>query len=104
MTEKNTDPNIGLKLTEALKTLLTEHTFEVGDLVQWKPGMQNRVSDGPFVVCDVLLEPLIEVEVQSRSPYFREPLTIKLGFIDDDGDFLEFHCDARRFEPWDGAA
>jgi len=33
------------------------------------------------------------------SPYFGEPLSLVLGIVDPDGDFVELRYDARRFEP-----
>jgi len=79
------------------------HVFAKNQLVKWKKGLKNRKlpkENQPAVVIDVLSPPLIS-EAESGTPYFREPLDILLGFIDErDGDFLVFHYDSRRFEPY----
>lgn len=76
-----------------------KHTFAVGDIVGWKPGMSNRKPDGPFVVVKVLQVPITDAEASSGSQYFNEPLDIVLGHIDSRGEFLMHHYDSRRFQP-----
>lgn len=93
-------------LVETLKqrhqTFLATNDFKPGDIVQWKPGMRHKRSHGPFVVAEVFDEPVFGVGESSRSAYFREPLDLVLGAIDKDGDFVLFHHDSRRFEPYNG--
>lgn len=86
-------------LKEAFQTLSEENTFRPGDLVEWKPGMQNRRTSGPFIVVKVLDEPVFggEEHESSGHPLFREPLDIVCGLIATDGEFLCLHCDSRRF-------
>lgn len=86
-------------LKETFQTFSEENTFEPGDLVEWKPGMQNRRTDGPFIVVKVLDEPVFDNEEHNSSghPLFREPLDIVCGLIATDGEFLCFHYDSRRF-------
>lgn len=98
----------GAALQERYRQLARRHTFNPGDLVTWKPGLKNRRvprSNQPAVVLDVLTEPVFDSERDSGSPYFREPLDIVLGvFIDEGphrGDFLNWHFDSRRFQPWE---
>ena len=85
-------------LKEAFQTFSEENTFAPGDLVEWKPGMQNRRTVGPFVVVKVLDEPVFDSEEHKSSghPLFREPLGIVCGLITADGEFLYFHYDSRR--------
>ncbi len=85
-------------LREKLDLLNTVHTFEVGDIVQYKPGLKNKKGDGPFIVTELLESPTFDKESPSGNCYFMEPLDIKLGEIND-GDFVEYHYDSRRFEP-----
>jgi hypothetical protein len=84
----------------ALNALMAvSHTFEPGDLVEWKPGLQNKRSAGPFVVHQVLDEPVIDSTDDTGSCYFREPLDFLLGIRDREGDFVIHHYDSRRFQP-----
>jgi hypothetical protein len=80
------------------------HNFQRGDLVQWKAGMKNRIKPDlgqPAIVMEVLAEPLFHAGAQPGSQLFREPLDILLGIINsEDGAFLIFHFDKRRFEPF----
>lgn len=79
------------------------HDFEVGQLVCWKEGLKHkkRPRQGePAVVIGVLEEPILAPTDEPGSPYFREPLDLVLGVLDEDGDFMTFHYDSRRFEPF----
>lgn len=88
---------------EAARSLLNDHhIFEPLQLVQWKPYLKNRKTGGPFVVVEVLDKPRVSTVDESGSSYFKEPLDIILGYVDTDGDFLTFHYDSRRFEPFKG--
>ena len=94
-------------LTQRYQALNTRHRFKPGDLVCWKPGMRNRryPRDGrPAVVLEVLAEPLFDSDTETGSTYYREPLDLVLGtFLDEGehrGDFLSWHFDGRRFQPW----
>jgi len=72
-----------------------------GELVQWKPGMKNRTTpeyDMPMVVVEVLAAPFLDTKFDSGSVYFREPLDIILGFIDEGDEFSALYYDSRRFE------
>jgi len=79
------------------------HRFKVGDLVTWKPGMRNRrmpAYDDVVIVSAVLEGGRYGPEKSSGSPYFREPETIKVAFVDEsDGEFVEFCMDRQRFRP-----
>lgn len=89
MTDRLTQ--LAASLTEA------QEPFKVGDKITWKEGLRNKRCEGPLIVTQVLDEPVFDGEENPGSPYFREPLTIKAVYLDDDGDLLEYHYDARRF-------
>jgi len=87
-------------LKERLQSFLDTTCFMPGDLVQWKAGMKNKrlpESDQLAVVVEVLPKPVTDEDKGSSGSYFLEPLDIKLGMLDDDGDFVIFHYDSRRF-------
>jgi len=82
-----------------------EQQIQKGMLVQWKPGLKNRKRprpNEPAVVIDILATPFYDQENGSGTPYFREPMDLVLGMVDDDGEFIIFHYDARRFRPHSG--
>lgn len=87
------------KLIAMCRLFNEKHTFAVGDIVGWKPGMSNRNVDGPFVVVKVLQVPITDAESNSGSQYFNEPLDVVLGHINSRGEFVVHHHDSRRFEP-----
>lgn len=93
---------ISSDLKEKFALFTKKHDFKPGDLVQWKPGMKNKNGDGPYIVVAVLSEAVMDSGKESGSPYFREPLDITLAEIHSDGDFLIYHYDSRRFEPYTG--
>ena len=85
-------------LKQALEALNQKNTFKPGDIVGWKPGMKHKRSEGPFIVVEVLDEPIINTNAEAGSAYFREPLDLVLGsFIG--GDFVTFYYDSRRMQP-----
>ncbi|MCU0782758.1 MAG: hypothetical protein MUF81_01660 [Verrucomicrobia bacterium] len=91
------------KLKEFLTSFDTRHSFEKGMLVEWKPGLQNKKKPRygePGIVVEVLGVPVLGQTDESGSAYFREPLDLIVGFIEDDGDFVVFHYDQRRFKPY----
>ena len=93
------------QLQESYDSFLRNYEFKKGEVVKWKKGLKNRrlpEENQPAIVIEVLDEPIINSESNSGTPYFREPLNIALGIIDRDGDFLIFHYDKRRFEPYIG--
>ena len=102
------DGDLGTVLLERYAALNMTHAFQPGELVCWKPGLRNRHAPAygtPAVVLEVLDPPIYDGEQESGSAYFREPLSLVIGlFWNRDphrGDFIAFHVDERRFEPWD---
>ena len=85
-------------LKQAFETFNQKITFKPGDIVEWKPGMKHKRSEGPFVVVEVLGEPIIDTNAEAGSAYFREPLDLVLGSFFG-GDFVLFHYDSRRMQP-----
>ncbi len=82
--------------------LAIKHDFKAGDLVRWKQGLKNKRSplyDQPAIVIDVLERPLRDTESDAGSPYFGESLDLVLGVLVD-MEFLMYHFDKRRFEPF----
>lgn len=85
-------------LKQAFETFNQKSTFKPGDIVEWKPGMKHKRSEGPFIVVEVLDESIVDAENGPGSAYFREPLDLVLGsFIN--GDFVIFYYDSRRMQP-----
>ena len=59
----------------------------------------------PCIVIQVLQETLHNnPEGGAGSKYFREPLDLIVGVVDDDKELDLYHVDSRRFEPYDEAA
>ncbi|MCF7984277.1 MAG: hypothetical protein K9L70_07725 [Thiohalocapsa sp.] len=101
------DADPGEILLERLALLNRPHRFAPGDLVTWKPGLKNRRvprHGRAAVVVAVLAAPLLDSERESGSAYYREPHDLVLGVLWDRepgrGDFVTFHFDSRRFQPW----
>ena len=88
------------RLTAAFEKLNKKNTFKPGDIVDWKPGLRNKNSYGPFVVVEVLDSPIFDnAEDGSGSQYFRESLDIILGKIMDNKKmFITHFYDSRRME------
>ena len=85
-------------LKQAFETFNQKNTFKPGDIVEWKPGMKHKRTEGPFIVVEVLDEPIVDTVAEAGSAYFREPLDLILGcFLN--GDFVTFHYDSRRMQP-----
>lgn len=117
--QKGGKPRINAKNLEALGSTLTHVrqleklrdtyfrpvTHAVGDLIQWKSGMMNHKLPQygePVVVMDVLDPPMNDTDGPG-SPYFNEPITIKIGWIDNKtGNFYMIGVDGARFEKFDG--
>ena len=88
------------QLLDRFQLLNTVENFEVGDIVTWKEGLRNKKhpeAGSVAIVVKVFDEPMFDACAGAGSPYFNEPLTFLVGIIDDDGDFLCFHSDSRRF-------
>ncbi len=85
-----------------------EKALRPGMLAVWKPGLKNRrfpAYGHPAIVVELLDPPLLDHEEESGMTYYREPLDLQMGILHRDGDFLVYHFDSRRFQPYeqDGA-
>jgi hypothetical protein len=82
-----------------------EQALRPGMLATWKPGLKNRRFPRygePVVVVALLDTPIINPGDESGLPYFREPLDLLLGVVrGDDREFLVYHVDRRRFQPYE---
>jgi hypothetical protein len=93
------------RITELASCMDETNPFKKGQLVRWKAGLKNRILPAynePIIVREVLAQPLYDSCETARctgSPFFGEPLTLVVGLIDPDGDFVELRYDGRRFEP-----
>lgn len=90
------------QLKSACENFLKKEAFEVGQIVKWKENLKNRRlphKNQPAIVISILDEPVISTDDESGSPYFLETLDIILGIVDD-GTFLTFYYDSRRFESY----
>lgn len=86
-----------------LFTAPRERELRTGDAVRWKKGLSNKKrpkADEPAVVVETLYEQRksFDPTLNSNTQYFREPLDIKIAFVDKDGEFMIYHYDSRRFE------
>jgi hypothetical protein len=91
------------KLQTACHNFLKKDSFQVGQLVKWKPDLKNRkfpYQHQPAIVVEILEQPIFSNDDESGSPYFRENLDIILGILADDNTFLTFYYDSRRFEAY----
>lgn len=81
-----------------------EKALRPGMMAVWKPGMKNRRFPrygDPAIVVEVLDPPILAHDDESGSTYYREPLDLLLGILHKDGDFLVYHFDSRRFQPYE---
>ena len=85
-------------LKQAFETFNQKNTFKPGDIVEWKPGMKHKRTEGPLIVVEVLDEPIVDAVAEAGSAYFREPLDLVLGSFFG-GNFVLFHYDSRRMQP-----
>jgi hypothetical protein len=49
-----------------------------------------------MIIVDVLGEEIRDHTQSAGSTYYREPLDVVIGFIDDEGDFLTYYLDSRK--------
>jgi hypothetical protein len=103
-TNKQYSPEDVDHLKQLNESFLKKYYFEKNQIVKWKPALRNRLfplKNQPAIVVDLLKEPVFNSDRKTGSPYFREPLDIILGFIDEQqGYFITFYYDSRRFKPY----
>ena len=92
------------KLQELFSGFRKSYEFREGTLATWKPGMRNKKKPAynePVIVVERKQTPEYDMSRDAGTAYFKEPLDLVAGFIDDDGDFVIFHFDSRRFQPFE---
>jgi len=91
------------KLLNSYSALCESYSFEVGQLIEWKDGLKNKArprSGEPAIVINIYDEPIFDSEKDSGTPYFKEPLDMVIGVIEEKPEtLLFFHVDSRRFKP-----
>ena len=89
---------------EMYALLQTPRDFEVGDFVTWKHPVlayKKIPKVGESLIVTEIFDPIRNVVAPAGSQYFYEPLDMKLGMIDEAGDFTEYVTDSRRFKKSD---
>ncbi|PTB96463.1 hypothetical protein C9994_07265 [Marivirga lumbricoides] len=80
-----------------------EIDYAAGDIVVWKDKLKNKnfpLHGQPAIVIEVLDQPRYDDSAQIGSHIFKEPHDLILGLIMENGDFLTFHFDKRRFKKY----
>jgi hypothetical protein len=98
---KGTDTDLSTKLLASFSLITQPSSFKIGDIIQWKHGLKNRIEpkEGCHAVVTRVHSPaIISPDKSTGSAYFREELSITIGFIDNEGDFQEFFVPGDRFE------
>lgn len=92
-------------LANAFTKFNEAYIFTPGSLVCWKDGLKNRklpAYDEPAIVVSVTDGAETSISDKGpETPYYKEPLDLQLAIIDNDGDFVVYHYDKRRFKPWE---
>ncbi len=94
------------RLLDHYADLSKTHTFEPGQLVQLKPGLNGHVNlpvEGqPCIVTKIYETPLKDETVSNAHPDFGRKFDIALLLLTRDGRAVEFAYDGRVFEPYTG--
>ncbi len=102
---KDKRKEIAKKLPSAYRIFYDESEFKEGQLVEWKEGLKNKLRPRlrePAIVMELLKKPQFDTERDSGTPYFREPLDMVVGVVEEnEGNLLCFHVDKRRFKPFE---
>lgn len=82
-----------------LTASLLEHqpAFTIGDIVMFKSGLENKRIEGEAIVTEILEPSVLTASEYPGSPYFREPLDMKVAYLTPDDELIEVHVDSRRF-------
>lgn len=92
-------------LKRSYETYISNESLSTGDVVSWKPGMRNRTLPNyrqPAIVIEKLQYPIFDESQNAGSQYFHEPLDLRVGFLDDNNQFVTYFYDSRRFEKYRG--
>lgn len=102
---KDDDPAIQ-ELKKSYEAYISNESLSTGDVVSWKPGMRNRTLLNyrqPAIVIEKLQYPIFDESQNAGSQYFHEPLDLRVGFLDDNNQFVIYFYDSRRFEKYRGS-
>jgi len=93
------------KLNTTYRVFLECYEFNEGQFVEWKQGLKNRFLPRlrePAIIIKLLKSPEFDTEKDSGTPYFKEPLDMIIGVLEENEEnLLFFHVDKRRFKPFD---
>lgn len=92
-------------LKRSYETYISNESLSTGDVVSWKPGMRNRTLPNyrqPAIVIEKLQYTIFDESQNAGSQYFHEPLDLRVGFLDDNKQFVTYFYDSRRFEKYRG--
>lgn len=89
-------------LQECQTRLRLDPAIQVGSIIRWKEGMDNRRTSGIFVVTEMFPTPAVSPEDDSGVGRYMEPFHGKYGTFstrpDGKKDFIEYVGDFRRME------
>lgn len=94
------------ELKKSYEAYISNESLSTGDVVSWKPGMRNRTLPNnrqPAIVIEKLQYPIFDESQNAGSQYFHEPLDLRVGFLDDNNQFITYFYDSRRFEKYRGS-
>lgn len=78
-------------LKRSYETYISNESLSTGDVVSWKPGMRNRTLPNyrqPAIVIEKLQYTIFDESQNAGSQYFHEPLDLRVGFLDDNNQFV----------------
>lgn len=91
-------------LKENIDDYLQKEEFKVGDIVMWKSEeLKNRKLPKlkeQAIIVEILEEAIFDnaEDRDSGSPFFHEPLDIRVAVIDSTGDISMYYYDSKRFQ------
>lgn len=94
------------ELKKCYEAYISNESLSTGDIVSWKAGMRNRTLPNykqPAIVIERLQYPIFDESQNAGSQYFHEPLDLRVGFLDDNNQFVTYFYDSRRFEKFRGS-
>lgn len=94
------------ELKKSYEAYISNESISTGDIVSWKTGMRNRTLPNyrqPAIVIERLQYPIFDESQNAGSQYFHEPLDLRVGFLDDNNQFVTYFYDSRRFEKYRGS-
>lgn len=94
------------ELKKSYEAYISNEPLSTGDVVSWRNGMRNRTLPNyrqPAIVIEELQYPIFDESLNAGSQYFHEPLDLRVGFLDDNNQFVTYFYDSRRFEKYRGS-